>query len=39
MHVVYIKCRKNLLHISEVEMRVGEQQQTGTLGSYLSPSF
>lgn len=39
MHVVYIKCRKNRLHILKVEMRGGEQRQTGTLGSYLSLSF
>lgn len=26
MDVVYIQCRKNRLHISKVEMRVGEQR-------------
>jgi hypothetical protein len=39
MHVVYIKRRTDRLRISKFEMRGGEQRQTGTLGTYLSPSL
>ena len=38
MRVVCIKCRKNRLHVSKVEVRGAEQRQTGTQ-AHLFPPF